>query len=122
VTNAGNSPDPSTGKGAVGYDFRIGKFEINNRQYAAFLNAVAGEDPHSLYATNMMTDVHGGIIRSGVPGEYLYTVKPDMEHFPAVWVTFPSALRFCNWLHNGQPTGPQDASTTEDGAYTMTLA
>ena len=25
--------------------------------------------------------------------------------------------RFANWLHNGQPTGPQGLSTTEDGAY-----
>jgi len=29
-------------------------------------------------------------------------------------------LRFANWLHNGQPTGAQDAATTEDGAYTIT--
>ena len=26
-------------------------------------------------------------------------------------------MRFANWLHNGQPTGPQNLSTTEDGAY-----
>jgi formylglycine-generating enzyme required for sulfatase activity len=31
-------------------------------------------------------------------------------------------MRFCNWLHHGQPAGLQDASTTEDGAYTMTAA
>ena len=28
-------------------------------------------------------------------------------------------MRFANWLHNGQPTGAQNASTTEDGAYTF---
>jgi formylglycine-generating enzyme required for sulfatase activity len=27
--------------------------------------------------------------------------------------------RFANWLHNGQPTGAEDATTTEDGAYTL---
>ena len=32
---------------------------------------------------------------------------------------FWDAVRFANWLHNGQPTGPQNASTTEDGAYTL---
>ena len=28
--------------------------------------------------------------------------------------------RGIHWLHNGQPTGPQDATTTEDGAYSLT--
>jgi len=37
-----------------------------------------------------------------------------------VWVDYNDAMRFCNWLHNGQPAGAQDNSTTEDGAYTLT--
>jgi len=118
VTNAGNEPD-FNGKGAVACNFRIGKYEVNNRQYAAFLNAVAADDPHDLYSTNMSTDLHGGIERSGAPGEYAYTVKPGMGHQPVVWVDFYDALRFCNWLHHGQPSGPQDSTTTEDGAYTL---
>jgi formylglycine-generating enzyme required for sulfatase activity len=119
VTNAGNAADPLTGAGAVPYTFRLGKFEVNNRQYAAFLNAVASDDPHALYSTNMAANVHGGILRSGSPGDYTYQVKPGMDHRPVVWVDFRDALRFCNWLHNGQPAGPQDATTTEDGAYDM---
>ena len=35
------------------------------------------------------------------------------------YVSFYDALRFANWLHNGQPSGPQDSTTTEDGAYTF---
>src|SRR5262249_36788583 len=35
------------------------------------------------------------------------------------YVSWGDAARFANWLHNGQPTGPQNASTTEDGAYTL---
>lgn len=119
VTNAGNPPDFG-GKGAVAYDFRIGTYEVNNRQYVAFLNAVAVEDRFGLFDTNMEASVHGGILRTGHPGDYHYTAKPGMEHRPAVWVDFHDALRFCNWLHNGQPSGVQQPSTTEDGAYTMT--
>ena len=33
-------------------------------------------------------------------------------------MSWDDAARFCNWLHNGQPTG-QDASTTEDDAYPL---
>jgi sulfatase modifying factor 1 len=28
-------------------------------------------------------------------------------------------MRFANWLHNGQPTGAEDAITTENGAYAI---
>jgi formylglycine-generating enzyme required for sulfatase activity len=122
VTNAGNAPDAATGKGAVPYDFRIGKFEVNNHQYVAFLNAVAFDDPQGLFDSNMTASVHGGIVRTGSPGDYHYAVKPGLGHRPAVWVDFHDALRFCNWLHHGQPFGPQDATTTEDGAYTLTSA
>jgi formylglycine-generating enzyme required for sulfatase activity len=122
VTNAGNEADPATGKGAVPYNFRMGKFEVNNHQYCAFLNAIAADDPHELYNSNMTDSVHGGIVRSGSPGDYAYGVKPGMGHHPVVWVDFHDALRFCNWLHHGQPVGAQDATTTEDGAYSLTPA
>jgi len=39
---------------------------------------------------------------------------------PVNYVSFWDACRFANWLHNGQPTGAQDPTTTEDGAYTLT--
>jgi formylglycine-generating enzyme required for sulfatase activity len=120
VTNAGNEPDAVTGKGAVPYNFRIGRFEVNNHQWVAFLNAVATDDSHGLYDSNMTTSVHGGVTRSGSPGDHAYAVKPGMGHRPAVWVDFHDALRFCNWLHHGQPVGTQDSTTTEDGAYTLT--
>jgi formylglycine-generating enzyme required for sulfatase activity len=119
VTNA-NNPADYNGKGTVPYDFRIGKFEVNFKQYAAFLNAIATDDTHLIFNSNLMLQAQGGIIRSGSPGDYSYAVKPGMEHLPVVWVYFHDALRFCNWLHNGQPVGAQDPSTTEDGAYTLT--
>jgi hypothetical protein len=33
------------------------------------------------------------------------------------WVTSGDTVRFVNWIENGQPTGPQELSTTEDGSY-----
>ena len=120
VTNAGNAPDGLTGIGAVPYNYRIGKYEINNLQYVVFLNAMATDDPNGLYSDSMTSTDTGGILRSGVPGDYHYTIKSGMEHRPVAWVDFRDAVRFCNWLHNGQPSGVQDATTTEGGAYTIT--
>jgi len=42
-----------------------------------------------------------------------------MGNKPVNYVTWFDAARFVNWLQNGQPVGAQDASTTEDGAYTF---
>src|SRR5262249_51776446 len=64
--------------------------------------------------------------RSGNPGNYTYTVRsPGLggtykyDDKPVISVSWGDAARFCNWLHNGQPTGAEDSTTTEDGAYTL---
>ena len=105
--------------GAVAYTYKISKYEVKNAQYAEFLNAVAATDTYGLYNPEMSSSTHGGITQSGSPGSFTYAVKPDMGNKPVTFVSFYDALRFANWLHNGQPTGAQDSTTTEDGAYTF---
>ena len=50
-------------------------------------------------------------------GKYAYSVAEDWANRPVNYVSWGDAARFANWLHNGRPTGAQDDSTTEDGAY-----
>ena len=121
VGNPGNAADPATGGvyGSVAYSYNIGQTEVTNAQYAAFLNAVASTDTNSLYNTNMAGSF-GGITRSGSAGSYTYATVGGLENHPVNFVSFWDATRFANWLHNGQPTGPQGNTTTEDGAYTLT--
>lgn len=124
VGNPGNAAD-STGYGAVGYEYQIGKYEVTIQQYADFLNAVAATDPHSLYNTNMGSDQRvAGISRTGVSGAYTYSVVPPAGVTPAgadspgnrpiTWVNWFDAARFVNWMNNGQ-----GSATTESGAYTI---
>ncbi len=117
VGDIGNAAD-DTGRGSVAYEYQISATEVTNAEYAVFLNAVAATDTHGLYNTNM-ADVYGGITRSGSSGSYTYAAVPGRENNPVVYVSFWDSLRYVNWLHNGMPTGAQDASTTEDGAYTL---
>jgi sulfatase modifying factor 1 len=112
--------------GAVTYAYRIAKYEVTNAQYAEFLNAVAAtDDSHGLYDTNMgdaASPNFGGIVRSGGPLiGYTYSAIAVRENMPVNWVSYYNAARFVNWLHNGQPTGAQDGTTTEDGVYDMSL-
>ena len=54
VGNAGNAAD-TTGYGAVAYAYKIGKYEVTNAQYTAFLNAVdpSGANANGIYSTSM---------------------------------------------------------------------
>ncbi|MBK7950726.1 MAG: SUMF1/EgtB/PvdO family nonheme iron enzyme [Deltaproteobacteria bacterium] len=67
-----------------------------------------------------VANVYRFIRRTGDPGSYHYTVFASRDARPINFVSLYDAMRFANWLHNGQPTGPQDVTTTEDGAYTIT--
>lgn len=116
VGNLGNAND-STGYGGVPYFYAIGMYEVTLNQYAAFLNAVAKTDTYGLWNANIGTDLNvRGITRSGSSGSYVYTVQGDGNR-PVTYVSWFDAARFANWMHNGQPTGLQNLTTTESGSY-----
>lgn len=121
VGNPGNAPDTryyTPGYGGVDYVFDIGRFEVTAGQYTEFLNAVAGDDTYWLYDTHMWSNSHVcKIQRTGLSGSYSYSVAADWADRPVNYVSWGDAARFANWLHNGQPTGAQDLTTTEDGSY-----
>ncbi len=108
-----NPADPLTGRGTVEMEYRIARYEVTNAQYAAFLEAVAASDPHDLYNADM-AGPFGGIDRTGQPGSYAYAAQEGRENLPVTFVSIWDALRFCNWLHNGQGNGD-----TESGAYQL---
>ena len=111
VGNPGNAVDSADGYGAVGYTYKIGTYDVTLAQYTAFLNAVAKTDTYGLYNTNLATNLNvAGISRTGSPGSYSYAVMGDGQR-PVTYVTWYNAVRFTNWLTDGN---------TETGAYAIT--
>ena len=136
VGNPGNPGDtrypdpPVTSFGGVAYVYNIGTFEVTAGHYRDFLNAVdpAGSNPYGLYS-ELMVRTRGCMITWNA-GSSTYDFSGSPSGAEADWVDRPvnlvswgDAARFCNWLHNGQPTGQltgdptQDAGLTEDGSY-----
>ncbi|TWU29484.1 SUMF1/EgtB/PvdO family nonheme iron enzyme [Bythopirellula polymerisocia] len=109
--------------GAVNYVYRISKHEVTNAQYTEFLNAIdpmgskpnlGGSDPF-LYTHFMFTNANGGInFNGGAANGSKYQVKPGRDNNPVTFVSFFDAMRFTNWLQNGQGSG-----STESGVYTI---
>jgi formylglycine-generating enzyme required for sulfatase activity len=111
VGDAGNASDPSTSDypfGAVDYEYKIGKYEVTNDQYAQFLNAKAGDDSYDLYHIGM------NINREGSSGGFTYSVTEGYGNEPVAFVSWFDAARFSNWMTNGQGT-----NSTETGSYTL---
>ena len=135
VGNPGNAPDVNLDfngnpLGSVGYAYQMGQYDVTAAQYCQFLNAVATQsDPYGLYDPSMALqpaphgDVGCGIVQTGNPGNYSYYISSagftvNNGNFPVGSVTWGTAVRFCNWLTNGQPaTGVEDLTTTENGSY-----
>jgi formylglycine-generating enzyme required for sulfatase activity len=121
VGNPNNSPD-STGYGAVAYSYNIGTYDVTNSQYVAFLNSndPTGANTLGLYDTRMATDSLGGGLNAGInfnsgnASGGMYSVISGHGDEPVIYVNWFDAIRFANWLNNGQRGGD-----TETGAYTL---
>ena len=121
----GHGPDRICG--AVSYEYNIGKYEVTAGQYRDFLNAVDpnGTNPYGLYNANMDSSSHGCQITwnsgsstydfSGGAVEAPGSTAADWENRPVNYVSWYDALRFSNWLTNGQGSGD-----TESGSYDIT--
>jgi sulfatase modifying factor 1 len=118
VGNPGNVADQNfDGQGqfgAVPYAYNIGTTEVSNSQYAEFLSAVGATDTYGLYNASMGSSELGGINRNGSSGSYAYSVKTNYGNLPVNYVSWYDAIRFANWLNNGQGSGD-----TETGAYAL---
>ena len=125
VGNAGNANDPADGDsstlglqnfGAVNHNYNIGTNDVTNSQYAEFLNTKdpTGANTLGLWNGNMGS-LFGGInFNAGNANGNKYTLISGAQNHPVNFETWYDAIRFANWLNNGQGSGD-----TENGSYTL---
>jgi len=75
--------------------YMIGKYEVTNAQYAAFLN---NADPTAAH-----WDAGMEIGRTGSSGSYYYTPVESKEQYPIRYVSYYDAEAYCQW--KSQKTG-----------------
>ncbi len=118
VGSPGNAADHSNlraGIGAIPYTYEIGTYDVTAAQYAVFLNIKDPTGTNALalfprYSTSN-TEI---VLNPGAPSGNKYSVVAGDESRPVNNVSWFDAIRFANWMNNGQGSGD-----TETGAYTL---
>jgi hypothetical protein len=130
VEDLNNEANEITGHGSVSYEYKIGKFLVTNDEYAEFLNIVGGVGQWGLYDARMafgenpVDGLFGGQRTFRVNG-IIYSKRynkfmPNEGYSgkPVYWVSYYSAMRYCNWLHHGKPKN-NASSLINSGAYNI---
>jgi formylglycine-generating enzyme required for sulfatase activity len=125
--HAYDGPDPFnrvTGRGSVGYEYRIGRTEVTTAQWVEFFNAAyARPDPLPISAFNWFAPpiLWGAQVDPTYAGPGTrYRVNPgiaDAAMLPAGGISWRGAAVLCNWMHNGKATDP---GAFMNGAYDVT--
>ncbi len=116
----GQPGDDAIGRGSVGYEYSIGRYEVTTSQWVQFFNAAydrpAG-DPNLPWLTPPTFWGAQGTTPN-TPGGRRWTVPAGNEMRPVGNISWRMAAMYCNWLHNDKATnreaflsGAYDVST-----------
>lgn len=111
----GTPGDRAVGRGSVGYEYKIGRFEVTTAQWVEFYNA-AFDRPANDRLPHLIPPDHWGA--SGAmphtPGGRRWSVPAGNEMIPVGNISWRMAAMYCNWLSNDKSA---DRSAFLNGAY-----
>ncbi|MBX3385212.1 MAG: SUMF1/EgtB/PvdO family nonheme iron enzyme [Phycisphaeraceae bacterium] len=115
----GTPQDRAIGRGGVGYEYRIGRFEVTTEQWVEFYNA-AFDRPADDRIPHLIPSDHWGAVSTPAmtPGGQRWRVPAGNEYRAVGDISWRMAAIYCNWLHNDKSTnreaflnGAYDVST-----------
>jgi formylglycine-generating enzyme required for sulfatase activity len=105
-----------TGRGSVGYEYSIGKFEVTTGQWLEFINAaMARPDPVPFVGIEpLYWGARPDPNYSGPGHRFVLQNVPNAAMLPASGISWRTSAVFCNWLTNNKAT---TQSAFRSGAY-----
>lgn len=106
-----HGPDPEqlvTGRGSVGYEYKIGTTEVTTAQWAEFYSAFYFQLPQGRMP---LPNTWGAGLNTS--GQFV-PVSEAAAMYPVSGVSWRTCAMFCNWLCNDKRT---DLSAIQNGAY-----
>lgn len=92
------------------YDFYMGKYEVTNEQFAAFLNEKGNQEEGGVTWVNLEGEFNGVVCGvEEVNGQF--RAKAGLEKHPMIYVSWDGARAYCNWL--SEKTGQNYRLPTE---------
>jgi hypothetical protein len=111
----GTPQDEAIGRGSVGYEYKIGRFEVTTQQWVEFFNA-AFDRPADDRIPHLIPSDHWGAVGAtpNTPGGRRWAVPAGNEMRAVGDISWRMAAIYCNWLHNDKRT---DRAAFLSGAY-----
>jgi sulfatase modifying factor 1 len=104
------------GRGAVAYEYRIGRYEVTTAQWLEFANNCTTQGGQwAFFALPTFWGAVPDPTYSGPGARYMLNPNlPGAASMPVYGITWRESAMYCNWLHNDRAPG---LSSIMDGAY-----
>lgn len=111
-----NGPDPFSryaGRGSVGYEYRMAKYETRTSQFIEFMNVLGRHNPDFAVQQRPLFWGASGAYNPDMTVSFSVNT-PGGEDYPVAGMTWRLSAMYCNWLHNDKADSPE---AYLDGAY-----
>lgn len=89
-----------TGRGSVGYEYRIARFETRTSQFLGFMNTLGRLSPQTAIFQAPGSWGGVGFVEPDDTVRFELAARPNAADQPVIGVSWRLAAIYCNWLHN----------------------
>ncbi|MCC5786485.1 MAG: SUMF1/EgtB/PvdO family nonheme iron enzyme [Phycisphaerales bacterium] len=119
----------ASGRGSVGYTYRISTLQVTTGQWMEFVNTFSMQPGGEAFSNPTQWGAYSDPRYNGPGVRWIYGIGPDVDLLPVAGISWREGAMYCNWLHNNKApeqwaleTGAYDTSTfsTNQHSYNFT--